>query len=159
MVSIRIQHQPNFLLGLLYVLAGGGFAVGSLRYDMGQLSYMGPGYFPFLLGLLLAVIGTFIAARSLGIKAGSIVRLAGWSFRSIFWMVGSIMVFGFALQPLGLIISLVLLVVLASLASHDFSWRTTLVNAFVMVVLNVGGIAYGLSIPFPVLPEVLSTSL
>lgn len=159
MASIRIQHQPNFLLGLLYIFAGGGFALVSSRYDMGQLSYMGPGYFPFMLRLLLAGIGALIVARSLGTKAASIVRLTGWNFRSIFWMVGSVMVFGWVLQPLGLIIALVLLVVLASLASHEFTWRTTLVNAFVMVVLNVGGFVYGLSIPFPVFPEILSTSL
>jgi len=156
--SIRIKHQPNFVLGGLYALAGAGFAVTSLNYDMGDLSYMGPGYFPFLLGILLAALGSLIMIRSLGFSQ-EVVRLSGWNLRSISWMVGSVMIFGLALEPLGLVIALVLLVVLASLASHEFTWRTTLTNALVMVVLNVGGFVYGLSIPFPVFPEILSTFL
>lgn len=158
MASLHIRNQPDFLLGSLYALAGGGFAVTSVHYDMGQLSYMGPGYFPFLLGVLLAGIGLLIIARSVA-RGASRARLSGWNFRSIFWMVGSVMIFGLALEPLGLIVALVLLVVLASLASHEFTWRTTLVNALVMVVLNVGGFVYGLSIPFPVFPEIIITYL
>lgn len=153
-----VRNQPDFILGLLYVLAGGGFAVASSRYDMGTLSYMGPGYFPFLLGVLLAAIGVLIVLRAVAARSVR-VRLAPWNLRSLFWMVGSIVVFGLTLHPLGLVISLVLLVIMASLACHEFTWKTTLINAFVMVVLNVGGFVYGLSIPFPVLPAIIAAYL
>jgi len=153
-----VRNQPDFVLGLLYILAGGGFAAAASRYEMGTLAYMGPGYFPFILGILLAGIGAWIVLRAT--LARSIrVRLAPWNLRSLFWMVGSVIMFGLALQPLGLVIALVLLVILASLASHEFTWKTTLVNALAMVVLNVGGFVYGLSIPFPVLPQIIAFPL
>jgi len=153
-----IRNQPDFVLGLLYILAGGGFAAAASRYDMGTLAYMGPGYFPFILGMLLAAIGAWIVLRAVLIR-GVRVRLASWNLRSLFWMVGSVVMFGLALQPLGLVIALVLLVILASLASHEFTWKTTLINAAVMVALNVGGFVYGLSIPFPVLPQIAAFQL
>ncbi|MPS28810.1 MAG: tripartite tricarboxylate transporter TctB family protein [Alcaligenaceae bacterium] len=153
-----IRNQPDFVLGLLYILAGGGFAAAASRYDMGTLAYMGPGYFPFILGMLLAAIGAWIVLRAVLIR-GVRVRLASWNLRSLSWMVGSVVMFGLALQPLGLVIALVLLVILASLASHEFTWKTTLINAAVMVVLNVGGFVYGLSIPFPVLPQIAAFQL
>ncbi|MGB6104699.1 MAG: tripartite tricarboxylate transporter TctB family protein [Pusillimonas sp.] len=154
MSSLSIKNQPDFVLGGLYVLAGLGFALAASSYEMGTLSYMGSGYFPFLLAILLCGIGLIIIGRSIGSRGPSL-KLANWSPRSLFWMVGSIMIFGLALQPLGLIVALVLLVVLASLASYEFTWKTTLVNAFVMVVVNVGGFAYGLSIPFPIFPDLI----
>ena len=158
MASSSVRDQPAFMLGLLYVLAGGGFAAAAAWYEMGTLAYMGPGYFPFLLGVLLAGIGLLIILRAV-FGRGIRVRLARWDPRSLLWMVGSVIVFGLTLQPLGLIIALVLLVVLSSLASHEFTWKSALVNAFVMVVLNVGGFVYGLSIPFPILPQVMASGL
>ncbi|WP_353173996.1 tripartite tricarboxylate transporter TctB family protein [Paracandidimonas soli] len=158
MASLSIRHQPDFTLGLLYLLSGGGFAAAAVRYNMGTLAYMGPGYFPFILGALLAAIGLLIILRAV-FGRGASVRLAPWNLRSLFWMVGSVIAFGLALQPLGLILALVLLVILASLASHEFTWKTTLINAAVMVVLNVGGFVYGLSIPFPVLPQIIASNL
>lgn len=156
MASLTVRHQPDFVLGILYILAGSSFAVAAAQYDIGTLAYMGPGYFPLLLGILLAGIGLLIVLRAI-FSRGLKVKLAPWNLRSLLWMVGSVVVFGLALQPLGLIIALVLLVVLASLASHEFTWKTTLINAFVMVVLNVGGFVYGLSIPFPVLPAIIAS--
>lgn len=150
-----IRHRPDFVLGLLYLFAGGGFAFAASRYDMGTLDYMGPGYFPFALGVLLAGLGLVIVARA-AFAGGPIVRLQPWNLRSLAWMVGSVLVFGATLRPLGLVLSLVLLVILASLASREFSWKATLANAAAMVVINVGGFAYGLSLPLPLLPQFLN---
>lgn len=152
-----IRHRPDFVLGLLYMIAGSGFAAAASRYDMGTVDYMGPGYFPFALGLLLVGIGLIIVARAVW-TAGPVVGLQPWNLRSLIWMVGSVLMFGAALRPLGLIVALVLLVILASLASREFSWKATLLNAVAMVVVNVGLFVYGLSLPFPLLPEFLNFS-
>jgi len=154
MTHISIRHQPDFILGLLYAVAGGGFAFAASRYDMGSLSYMGPGYFPLVLGLVLAFIGQIIMARAVFVP-GAMVRLQSWNLRPLIWMVGSVVIFGATLRPLGMVIALVLLVVTASLASREFTWKATLLNAFAMVVVNVGGFVYGLSLPFPLLPSFL----
>ena len=158
MAHPSIRHQPDFVLGLLYVLAGAGFAFAASRYDMGTLAYMGPGYFPFVLGLVLAAIGLVIVARAVLVR-GPIVRIGALNPRPLIWMVGSVVVFGATLRPLGLVLALVLLVMLASLASREFTWKATLLNALAMVIINVGGFAYGLSLPLPLLPAFLDISI
>ncbi len=154
MTQVSIKHQPDFILGSLYTLAGGGFALAASRYDMGTLSYMGPGYFPFLLGVVLAAIGIVIVARAT-LARGAVVRVPRWNVRPLIWMVGSVLLFAALLRPLGMVVALTVLVILASLASRDFTWKATLLNALVMVVVNVGGFVYGLSLPFPLLPAFL----
>lgn len=155
MAHTSIRQRPSFMLGMLYVLSGGGFAWAASRYDMGTLDYMGPGYFPFALGLLLASLGLVIIARAV-LTNGPVVRLPSWHLRSLAWMVGSVLMFALTLRPLGLALALVLLVVLASMASREFRWMTALANSAAMVVVNVGVFVYGLSLPLPLLPELVN---
>ena len=55
---MRIKSQKDFFAGLLYVVIGGGFAIGATNYTVGNAARMGPGYFPLLVGILLAILGT-----------------------------------------------------------------------------------------------------
>ena len=50
---MRIKSQKDFFAGLLYVVIGGGFAIGATNYTVGNAARMGPGYFPLLVGILL----------------------------------------------------------------------------------------------------------
>jgi hypothetical protein len=43
--------------GAFFVVVGASAAVMSRSYDMGTVLRMGPGYFPFVLGLILVVLG------------------------------------------------------------------------------------------------------
>jgi len=47
--------------GALILLIGLGVITQGLSYDVGSLKRMGPGFFPVMLGTILAVTGTFIA--------------------------------------------------------------------------------------------------
>ena len=60
-----IKSQKDFFSGLMFTLVGGGFAVGAMNYSVGTGARMGPGYFPLLLGIVLAVLGAFIIFYSL----------------------------------------------------------------------------------------------
>lgn len=44
----------------MFAAVGTSFAVGAFNFDIGSAARMGPGYFPFLLGVLLAVLGVEI---------------------------------------------------------------------------------------------------
>src|SRR5690625_3974759 len=46
--------------GIAVMAIGGAAVAGSYRMEMGSLSDMGPGYYPFLLGLILFAVGALI---------------------------------------------------------------------------------------------------
>ena len=58
---MKIKSQKDFFSGLLYTLVGAAFAYGATSYNIGTGARMGPGYFPLLLGSILAIIGASIA--------------------------------------------------------------------------------------------------
>ena len=149
-MAFSIGNARDATVGGLYMLAGAVLAAGALRYDLGTPSNMGPGFFPFWLGVVLGGLGLVVLARSL--LDGETIPLEGWDLRALLWMVGATLVFALALKPLGLALTVALQVLLSSRASPDFSWRASLLNAAVLVALTVGGFVYGLSLPFPVWP-------
>ncbi|NBX22059.1 MAG: hypothetical protein EBR58_12120 [Betaproteobacteria bacterium] len=51
---MKIQSQKDFFAGLMFTVVGGSFAAGASQYTLGSGAKMGPGYFPLILGLMLA---------------------------------------------------------------------------------------------------------
>lgn len=67
---MKIANYPDFFAGLFFLLFGGLAAYLSTAYNMGTGARMGPGYFPYWLGIILAVIGGVVLLKSLGKTAG-----------------------------------------------------------------------------------------
>jgi len=55
--------------GIVVMVIGGAAAAGSYSMEMGSLSDMGPGYYPFLLGLILFAIGALICINDFKAQA------------------------------------------------------------------------------------------
>jgi hypothetical protein len=151
---MRIRHQKDFAAGLLYLALGLGFAGLSTGFRMGSAARMGPGYFPFWLGLLLAVLGAVILLRALSPRA-EVDRLTAWDVRGLGTVLLSVVLFGLMLQPLGLVIAVAVAVLVSSFAAHDAHWKATLLNVVAMVVICVVVFAWGLGLQIPVWPRVL----
>lgn len=64
------QAGRDFYGGLLMVLIGGGAVLTALSYPLGTLANMGPGFYPFILGVLLALTGLAIALSGLSRRGG-----------------------------------------------------------------------------------------
>jgi len=62
---MRISRPKDFLTGLMFLLFGAAAMLFSRALTIGTAAKMGPGYFPFALGLLLAVLGAVLVWRSL----------------------------------------------------------------------------------------------
>ena len=62
------------------------------------------------------------------------------------------MLFGVLLVPLGLVASLVVLVFVSSMASHEFGWKGALLNAMLLLAICVGAFVYGLGLQLPMWP-------
>jgi hypothetical protein len=147
-----VRNQKNFLAGLLYVLVGGGFAIGATSYKLGDAARMGPGYFPFWVGVILAIFGVIVMAGSLNRRAVK-EGLPRMDIRPIAWILGSIVLFGALLQPLGLAVSLVLLVLVSSMGSHEFGWKGAVLNAVLLLSISLGAFIFGLHLQIPVWPS------
>src|SRR6201985_2480833 len=64
--------KKDFYAGLFMVLLGAGVTLNSTTYRLGTLAHMGPGMFPFMLGILMTFIGVliFIAGLMTPLKEG-----------------------------------------------------------------------------------------
>ncbi len=62
---MKIKSQKDFFAGLMFMCVGVAFAWGATTYNVGTGARMGPGYFPLMLGILLALIGSGLEAAVL----------------------------------------------------------------------------------------------
>lgn len=140
---MRIKNQQNFFTGLLFLVTGVVFAVGSRGYSLGTADRMGPGYFPMLLGTALALVGIAVAVQALAGKDQPGKRIGAWAWRPLACIVGASILFALCLSGvpqigfpvLGMGIGVYVLVIVASLAASRFDWLSVLGLA---TVLSVG---------------------
>ena len=111
---------------------------------------MGPGYFPLLLGLALAGLGVVLVVRSIVIDGEPLPRFRVLPLAII---AGAVCLFGLAIEPLGLVVSLAILVVLAAVAGLQFRLVETVALAVGLIVFSVGVFVYALGLPLPVWPS------
>jgi hypothetical protein len=154
---VKIKSQKDFWSGLMFLAVGIGFAWGATNYSFGVAARPGPGYFPFGLGILLAILGGFILFESLVVETEDGEPIGAFAWKPLIIIVFSVLMFGFILPRLGMLVSLPILIVVCSLAGDEFHWKDALISA---VVLTVGSwliFIKGLSLVIPVLPPFLTT--
>jgi len=154
-IILRIRSQKDFASGLMFILVGFGFSWVARGYSMGTAAKMGPGYFPFWLGVVLALLGALVLWSSLSSKTEE-DQLARWDIKTLLWILGSVVLFGLLLKPLGMVLSVLVLVLVSSMASHEFSWKGAVLNAIVLVLISVGAFVYGINLQMPVWPAFLA---
>jgi hypothetical protein len=151
-IAMLIYNQRAFASGLLFVITALAFFLGSREYDLGTPAQMGPGFFPSLVSVCLGGVGLFIMLGA--VRRGSArQRLEPWSIRLLVWIAGSVTLFAFMLPRFGFVLSLVALLVLASLASHKARWRGILINTLVLVAIAVVAFVYGIDLQLPLWPS------
>ncbi len=65
--DMRKVDRKELASGLLLILVAAAFAASALRnLSLGSAASMGPGYFPLLVTMPLALIGLIVAARAFG---------------------------------------------------------------------------------------------
>lgn len=153
---MKIKSQRDFWSGLLFVIVGVAFASGSLiHYSFGSSARPGPGYFPFGLGVLLALLGASVLFKALTIESDGGQPIGSIAWRPLLVVVGAIVLFGFALPRLGLAVTLPLLIIVSSFASDEFRWRDAILSSVVLTVGSWAIFVWGLSLVIPVWPTFL----
>jgi hypothetical protein len=151
---MEIRSRKDFVAGGLMALAGASFAWVATGYRLGAAADMGPGYFPFGLGLLLAIIGVVVFVRALAPSRDK-DTVQPLDLRVLAWVFGSIGLFAVVLTTLGLIVSIFILVILSNRASHERHLGHALIAAGLLALLCVGTFVYALELPIRVWPSFL----
>jgi len=151
---MQLRNKQDFWSGVMFIILGSGFALQATQYSMGTAARMGPGYFPFWLGVVLALIGALVLIGSLAPKATE-TTIDKFDFRIVALVVGSVILYGLILRPLGVYISVFILVVVSSLASHEFNWKVAAANGIFLVIFSYLAFVRGLGLIFPLWPAFL----
>lgn len=150
----RLILTPDFASGLLFLLIGGAVALASTAHKIGTTMRMGPGYFPLVLGVILAAIGLILVVRNvrLDINASESAFIERICFRSVILISLSMLLFAFTVQKAGLIIATCGLVLVSGVAYRAFSWKQLGLLCIALAGFATVVFIYGLGLPVPVLP-------
>jgi hypothetical protein len=153
---MKIKSQRDFWSGLMFLVVGVAFAWGSTEYAFGTSARPGPGYFPFGLGILLALLGSLLLFKALTLESEGGDPIGHIAWRPLLIIVLAIAVFGAALPRLGLACTLPLLVILSALAGDEFHWRDVLISSVVLTVGSWALFILGLKLTIPLWPTYIT---
>ena len=144
----------------MFLGVGTAFAWGASNYNVGTGARMGPGYFPLLLGILMAIIGVAIVFTSLVVETEGGEKIGKWAWKPLFFIIASNVAFGvllagvprFNIPAMGLIVAIYALVFIASMAESGWKFKTTLILATVLAIGSYLAFVKALALQFPVWP-------
>ncbi|MBL0143041.1 MAG: tripartite tricarboxylate transporter TctB family protein [Betaproteobacteria bacterium] len=145
-----IKRPRDFWSGVMFAGVGSLFAGIGYTYKLGTAARMGPGFFPFYLGLMLVFVGVLILLASLRGAEGHKVDKFHWG--PLFWVLSSICVFGVLLKLTGALVGGVALVFGASLGSGEFKMREVVWLAIGLSIFCAVIFVGGLKLPIPMCP-------
>ena len=139
---MSIKSQKDFFSGLVFMGVGGAFAWGASTYTVGSGARMGPGSFPLLLGVLLAIIGAVIAFKSMVIETEDGEKIGKWIWRPVGFIVAANLAFGvllgglpsIKLPPMGMVVAIIALTLIAAKAGTEFILKEILILSAILVV-------------------------
>lgn len=147
---MTIKSPKDFWAGLMFIGFGLFFAIWAAKfYQFGMSHSMGPGYFPTVLGGLLALIGLVVLLRSLAIDGG---KVPTFHFRPLLMVLGGCVAYGYLMGPAGLIVATAVLVLVSALGGHEFRLKEVALLSLALIVFSVLVFVEGLALPFPLWP-------
>ena len=125
---------------------------------------MGPGYFPLMLGIILAVLGVIITFKSFTQGGPGGDKIGAFAWRPLGFVLGANLAFGALLVGLpsigfpamGLIVAIYALVFIASMAQPGMKIKATLILATILAAGSYGAFVKLLNLQFPVWPAFLT---
>ena len=139
---MKIKSQKDFYSGILFLVIGVGFVWGATNYEIGEASSMGPGYFPMMLGGMIAVLGSIITVKALTASTEDGDKIGPWSWKPLVCVLGANLAFGVVLGGLpkiklpaaGLIAAIYILTFIACLATNRLKIWQMFVLATILAV-------------------------
>ena len=148
----------------MFMAIGLAFAWGATTYSIGSGARMGPGYFPLLLGVMMAILGAVITFNSLVIERVGGDKIGKWAYKPLIYVIGANLIFGVCLgglpsiklPPMGLIFGIYVLTFIASMAEAGWKVKATLILSTVLAIMSYVAFVVILKLQFPVWPAFIT---
>jgi putative tricarboxylic transport membrane protein len=151
----RLAARKDVLAGLMFIGVAVFGLVVSHDYPIGTALRMGTGYVPRLLCWILLGLGIVVLVQGLRAVEPPRTQASGAppAWRPVFFVTASLVMFGLAIERLGLVVSILLLVAFGAVAARDLRPVETAAAALVLIVLSWSIFILGLGLTIPVWPE------
>lgn len=161
---MKIKSQKDFFSGLMFTVIGAAFAYGATSYNVGTGARMGPGYFPLLLGVILALLGAVILFKSLVVETPDGDHIGALAFKPLIFIIAGNLLFGIllgglpsiGLPAMGLIVAIFGTTIVVSMAGDQFSFKETIVLSSILSIMSYAAFIMLLKLQFPVWPTFIS---
>jgi hypothetical protein len=161
---VHIKSQKDFFSGLMFMAVGIAFAWGATTYNVGEGARMGPGYFPLMLGILLAALGLAIVFEALVVETEDGEKVGSIAWKPLIFIISANLAFGvllgglpkFGFPSFGLIAAIYALVFIASLAGDRFQPKEVAILATILAVFSYCAFVLLLKLQFPVWPSFIT---
>ena len=161
---MNIKSQKDFFSGLMFMSVGAAFAWGATTYNVGSGARMGPGYFPLMLGVLMAVLGAVITFKSLVVETAGGDKIGSWAWKPLVFIILANLSFGvllgglpsIKLPAMGMIVGIYALTFISSMAEPGWKVKNTFILATILAIGSYIAFVVILKLQFPVWPTFLT---
>ncbi len=161
---MKIKSQQDFYSGLMFIAVGVAFAWGATTYHIGEGARMGPGYFPLMLGILLAGLGAFILFESLVVETEDGEPVGKWAWKPLGFVLLANFVFGvllgglpsIGLPAMGMIIAIYALTFISELAGDEFNLKEVVILSTILAIGSYLAFIVLLKLQFQVWPSFIT---
>lgn len=143
-MTIAIRSPRKLLTGLVFLAVAGFHAWQGSALRLGSLSQMGPGMFPLMLEVALALLGVVSIITAFRVDGEPIPAL-GW--REAGTIIGAVVAFGVLTPLFGIVVGLAAATALAGSASHEATLPGIAVLVVVLVLFCLAVFVWGIGIP------------
>lgn len=154
--NLSPETRSDLGAGLMFLLLGSFAAIyGLVNYRMGSIDRMGPGYFPVIVGTVVALMGvvvTVMAARNSKPIANDVVASEDSNgLVELAIISASVVVFAILLNTLGLFAAIIGMIVVARFTRMG-NWKEVTGLAIALCAIAYVIFVIGLGMPFKLVP-------
>jgi hypothetical protein len=147
----NLLQKKDFYAGLAMVLLGGAVTLNSSTYNLGTFMHMGPGMFPFMLGILMTFVGVliFITGLMTPLEEGERILPASMEWRGWACILAGPLMFILFGQLFGMVAGTFMCVFVSALGDRTATLKESAILAAGVTVAGAFLFSYILKVPFP----------
>jgi len=147
----NLLQKKDFYAGLLMVLLGAGVTLNSTTYNLGTLMHMGPGMFPFMLGIVMTFIGIliFISGLMTPLEDGERILPESMEWRGWICILAGPLMFILFGEYFGMVPATFMCVFVSALGDRTATLKGSAILAAGITIVGAFVFSYVLKVPFP----------
>ena len=149
-MKVEFRDNKDFWAGIMLIGTGAVAIFIARDYPFGSTTRMGPGYFPGILGGILALFGVYITL--MGLRRNEKIQ-GRWSLRALVVLPLSLVLFGVLMKHAGFMPALAALIFGSAAAGREFKFFEVLLLTAVLTGLSVAVFIWGLGLPYQLIKD------